>query len=94
MSAEVKVLSNNAAGVIILPMSVIQFDDNNIPYIFKKDDKNKINKVEITTGINDGISVEIKSGVSDGEAVYYTAAASTASFGFPGGRGDFGGGGN
>ncbi len=74
MSAEVKLLNEKAEGVVTLPMTAIQFDDDNKPYVFKRGNRRSVIRVEITTGINDGITVEIKSGVSEGETVLYPKA--------------------
>jgi len=90
MSAEVKLISNKAAGATTLPMNAIWFDDNNKPYVLKKGEKGAAVKTEITTGINDGTTVEIKSGVLNGETILYTkskaAAAPAGGMGFSGGR--------
>lgn len=99
MSAEVKLISNQVASVVTLPMKVIQFDNDNKPYVLKKgaNEKDVAIKTEITTGINDGTTVEVKSGVSSGETILYTSAVKAASTGFIGGRGNtgsVGGGGN
>ncbi len=77
MTAEVKLISKQATGVVTLPMVAIQFDDNNNPYVLKKDDKGVVIKNKITTGINDGTTIEIKSNVSNNEAVLYTKADTT-----------------
>ncbi|WP_303861730.1 efflux RND transporter periplasmic adaptor subunit [Alkalibaculum bacchi] len=74
MSAEIKVLSHEVKDVVSLPMSAIQFEDNNEAYVQKKDENREIYKEKIEVGINDGITVEIKKGVSAGETVYYTEA--------------------
>lgn len=83
MSADVKLISNNAIGVVTLPMETIQFDENNKPFVLKKDQNNEIVKTQITTGINDGTKVEIKSGVSNGEEVFFKKAIATEDKGFP-----------
>lgn len=83
MSAEVKLISNKVTGVVTLPMTVLQFDDNNKPYVLKKDEKGAGVKTEITTGINDGTTVEVKSGVLSGETIFYTKATATKGMGFP-----------
>jgi len=85
MSAEVKLQGDKAAGVVTLPMTALQFDDNNIPYVLKKGENDTAVKTEITTGINDGVSTEIKSGVSTGETILYKKADAPSSMGFPGG---------
>ena len=71
MSAEIRLLSEKAENIVVLPMDVIRFDDQNQPYVLKAGEKNKVIKQSIVTGINDGIYVEIRSGVTDGEEVFY-----------------------
>lgn len=71
MSAEVKLVSGKAEDVVILPMNVIYFDDQNRPFVYKNSSGNTVVKQEISTGINDGMYVEIKSGVREGEEVLY-----------------------
>jgi len=71
MSAEIRLLSEKAENIVVLPMDVIRFDDQNQPYVLKAGEKNKDIKQSIVTGINDGIYVEIRSGVTDGEEVFY-----------------------
>lgn len=83
MSAEVKLISDNADNVVILPMNVIQFDEQNQPYVLKNDSKNSVVKQIITTGINDGTYVEIKSGVLSGEEVLYKNDLDLEAFLFP-----------
>ncbi|HWT74152.1 MAG TPA: HlyD family efflux transporter periplasmic adaptor subunit [Mobilitalea sp.] len=82
MSAEVKVAGESAKSVVILPMNVIQFDNNNQPYVYLMDDKGKVVNTTITTGINDGTNVEITSGINSGDVVYYKDNSSTTSGGF------------
>jgi len=86
MSAEVKVLNSKASGAVTLPMTAVQFDDNNNPYVLKQGAENTAVRTEITTGINDGVNVEIKSGVSNEETILYTKAKSAATTGLMGGR--------
>jgi len=83
MSAEVKLISNKATGVVTLPMTAIQFDDNNKPYVLKKSERGPAVRTEITTGLNNGTTVEVKSGVLDGETILYTKAKAAE----PGGMG-------
>jgi multidrug efflux pump subunit AcrA (membrane-fusion protein) len=87
MSAEVKLTSNQAIGVVTLPMTAIQFDENNNPYVLKKDENGVIVNTEITTGINDSSTVEVTSGVTKGEDIYFpSTTAAAGGFGFGGGR--------
>lgn len=83
MSTESKVLNKSAKSVITLPMSSIQFDNDNNPYVIMNDKKDKVKKVDLTLGINDGTTVEVKSGLSSGDTVLVppTAASTTTGFG-------------
>ncbi|EHQ89900.1 efflux RND transporter periplasmic adaptor subunit [Desulfosporosinus youngiae] len=85
MSAEVKIISNQVNGVVTLPMTALQFNENNKPYILKKDESGAETRTEVTTGLNDGIVVEVKSGLVSGETVYYTKTSTTEGMNFPGG---------
>lgn len=87
MSAEVKIISDKVKGIVTLPMTAIQFEENNQPYVLKKDEKGQLDKTEITTGINDGTIVEVKSGVSRGETILYKKAEDTRDRVFPPGGG-------
>ncbi len=82
LSTEVKLLNNKVSNVVTLPMNAISFDDNNKPYVFKKAEDDTSKKVQIITGINDGITVEIKKGVSNNETILYTKANAAESTGF------------
>jgi len=70
MSAEAKVLKDKAEGVVVLPMSAVQFDDNNNAYVNIKDDKENLDVIELTLGITDGASVEVKSGLTENDKVF------------------------
>lgn len=87
MSAEVKLISEQVTGVVTLPMTAIQFDDNNSPYVLKEDEQGAAVKTQITTGINDGTTAQIKSGVSNNETVLYTKTPATTGMGFGAGMG-------
>lgn len=86
MSTEVKLIHENATGAVLLPMTAIQFDSDNNPYVLKKDVNNKYSKSDITVGINDGVNVEILSGVAESDTVYYTKSNSITQMGFGGVR--------
>jgi len=88
MSAEVTLLNEKASGVVLLPMKVILFDNDNSPYVLKKNEKGLPVQANITTGINDGTSVEIKSGVTSGESILDTSSASATTVGLFGNRGN------
>jgi len=69
MSGEAKVLNQSVSGAVILPMSAIQFDDNNNPYVLIKNSNSTPKQVGIKIGINDGVHAEIKSGVTPNDIV-------------------------
>lgn len=69
MSAEAKLLKQQAAEVTTLPMNSVQFDRNNKPYVFIRSNKGAPVQKYIETGINDGTAIEIKGGVSAGDVV-------------------------
>ncbi len=71
MSAEIKLLSNKAENVVLIPMNAIHFDERNMAHVFKNGDNNSVISQAVTTGINDGVYVEIKSGISPGEDILY-----------------------
>ena len=83
MSAEVKILSEKAFGVVVLPMNVIQFDERNNPFVLKSGGKKPVEKIKITTGINDGSVVEVKNGVLDGEDIFYKRSIALEDILFP-----------
>ncbi|AET66319.1 hypothetical protein Desor_0624 [Desulfosporosinus orientis DSM 765] len=81
MSAEAKVVNQRVSGVVLLPMSAIQFDENNSPFVLLKDGSNLPQRVSLTLGINDGVQVEIKSGVTANDTVLVPPAAKATGFG-------------
>jgi len=85
MSAEVKIISNQVSGVVTLPMTALQFNEYNEPYILKQGENDTVVKKELTTGINDGLTVEVKRGIESGETILYTKTAATEGMAFPGG---------
>ncbi len=88
MTAEITIQKDQAVGVVTLPMDSIQFDNKNTPYVLKKDETDNVVRTDITTGINDGVTVEIKTGVAEGETIYYIKTVATNDFRFGGRRSD------
>ncbi len=82
MSAEVKLINKTVKGVVTIPMSVIEFDNNNTPYVLKEGREGKPLRTEIETGINNGTIVEVKKGISDGETILYTNPDNQTNMGF------------
>ena len=71
MSAEVRLVKNNVSNAVTIPMSAVSFDENNTPYVLKENNKGKPVRVDIKTGINNGLIVEVKEGVADGETILF-----------------------
>jgi HlyD family secretion protein len=80
MSAEVKILKAEVEDAVILPMTVIEFDESNEPYITVLEDNKQVKK-DITIGITDGIDVEIKEGLEESDYVIVPQEISTSGFG-------------
>lgn len=70
MSAEVKVIKSKVTGVVVLPMSAIQFNDNNEAYVYIEEDKGKLDDIKLTLGLTDGAYVEIKYGLTASDKVF------------------------
>ena len=71
LSAEVRVVGDRVSGVVTLPMTAIEFDDNNNPYVLKKGPDGNPVQTAITTGINDGVTAEVREGLASGDTVLY-----------------------
>ncbi|WP_051827380.1 efflux RND transporter periplasmic adaptor subunit [Metabacillus indicus] len=69
MSAEAKILNEQAADVPSLPMDAVQFDGNDNPYVLVPVKDGQPKRKYIKTGINDGVRVEVKEGLTNGEIV-------------------------
>jgi multidrug efflux pump subunit AcrA (membrane-fusion protein) len=70
MSAEAKILKQNATEVTTLPMKAIQFDGSQKSYVMVPSEKGKPTKKYIQIGINDGTVVEVKEGMKSGDKVF------------------------
>lgn len=69
MSAEARVLNEESKKTAILPITSINFRNDNTPYVkIKKEEK--IEEIEIELGITDGVNVEVKSGLKIGDKVF------------------------
>ena len=80
MSAEVKVESQKVQNVVTLPMSVINFDENNNPYVLIRDGQKNVVEVGVEVGINDGVTVEVLSGVKEGDIVLFENESASSVF--------------
>lgn len=73
MSTEIKMVNQSAAGAVTISMKALQFDNENTPYVYIKQN-NKIVTQEVKVGINDGTTVQILEGLNSGDTVYLPVA--------------------
>jgi len=90
MSTEITLTKNQAIGAVTLPMTAIQFEEDNTPFVFLKGSEGEPIKTSIETGVNDGTTVEILNGVSIDDQILYTAKVSESNLGFGGGNSPMG----
>jgi len=79
MTAEVKILNQQADNVLTIPMQALQFDSENKPYVLIKSEKGLPVKQYVTVGINDGVTVGITEGVAEGQMISYIPVTSSTS---------------
>lgn len=70
MSAEVKVETNRAAEVLIVPIEAVLYDGEQ-PYVLLQGEKAKPQTTNVELGLSDGQFVEITSGLSVGQTIMY-----------------------
>jgi HlyD family secretion protein len=70
LSAEVKVVTQRAYGVVTVPVKALSYEGSD-PYVQKYDENVKPVKVSVAVGINNGNDIEIKSGLKEGDIVVY-----------------------
>ncbi len=80
MSAEARILNQEAKDVMNLPIETILFDATNKPYVNLLKDA-IIQRVDIVLGITDGVNVEVKSGLSLNDKVIIKKANTLQNFG-------------
>ncbi len=86
MSAEVRLVKNTVRNAVTIPMSAVSFDENNTPYVLKESTKGKPVRVDIKTGINNGLIVEVKEGIADGETILFKSPDAAMGVNFRGRR--------
>lgn len=70
MSAEIKVETQRAEGVIVVPMQAVLYE-NDQPYVLLQGERSSAVSQDVELGLNDGMYVEIKSGLSAGTTIMY-----------------------
>ena len=69
MSTEVKIINDSVKDAIVIPMEAIQFDYQNLPYVYYHNNQGEVVTKAVEVGMTDGIMVEIVSGIKAGEEV-------------------------
>ncbi|MEE1237722.1 MAG: HlyD family efflux transporter periplasmic adaptor subunit, partial [Turicibacter sp.] len=69
MSTEVKIINDSVKDAIVIPMEAIQFDYQNLPYVYYHNNQGEVVTKAVEVGMSDGIMVEILSGIEAGEEV-------------------------
>lgn len=69
MSTEVKMVNESVTDVIVIPMSALQFDYTNLPYIYYRNNQGEVMTKTVELGITDGTLVEVISGLEEGEEI-------------------------
>ncbi len=78
MTAEAKILNKRARDVLVIPMKVLQFNEEDETYVLIKDDKNRPIEQVVKVGINDGKNVEIAEGLLENQVIIYEKICSGA----------------
>ena len=94
MSAEVEMVNKSVKDVTLIPMKALAFNDDNTSYVYKLDADDKMNKVTLEVGINDGEFIEITGGLAADDVIYYKDNVTQTSAMFAGGGGGQNGGGS
>jgi len=80
MSAQAAILDKSVKNAVLLPITAIQFDQDNNPFVYMHEGRN-VKQVDITLGINDGTNVQVTGGLNSGDIVLVPASASASAAG-------------
>ncbi len=69
LTAEVEIIKESAVNATVISMKALQFDENNLPYVYYRDASGQVVTKSVKVGINDGIIVEITEGIEPGESI-------------------------
>ena len=67
-SANAEMVLDSVRQVVFVPESALDFDGDDI-YVRLKDAEGKYKRVQVETGLSDGVNIEIKSGLKAGDIV-------------------------
>lgn len=73
LSTEVKILNEKAENATTISMKALQFDNENLPYLYYRDNRGNVATKAVKVGINDGNIVQILEGIEVDEIVLIPA---------------------
>lgn len=82
MSTEATILNQSTSDTLILPMTAIQYDSDDVPFVYIKSDSG-LETIYVELGITDGLDVEILSGLNEGDTVFVPMTQTIQTFGPP-----------
>ena len=68
-SANAEIVLETASQVLSIPESALEFDDDEKAFVFRKNAAGEYERVEVRTGLSDGINIEVKEGLKQGDIV-------------------------
>ena len=77
MQATVTIPTQSVAGVNVLPVAALSFDEDGEPYVLMQDADGAYQRVTVATGLTDGMYVEITDGVEAGDVVFIQTGTQT-----------------
>lgn len=69
LSTEIKILNERSENATTISMKALQFDNENLPFVYYRDARGKVAMKPVEIGINDGNTVQITKGIEAGETV-------------------------
>ena len=67
-SANAEIVLETASQVLTIPESALEFDGDDT-FVFRKNAEGGYDRVQVETGLSDGVDIEIKSGLNQGDKV-------------------------
>ncbi|MBP5336255.1 MAG: efflux RND transporter periplasmic adaptor subunit [Bacteroidales bacterium] len=70
-SANAEIVLETAEQVLVVPESALEFDDDDEEktYVYRQNAAGEYERVEVKTGLSDGVNIEVKSGLQAGDKV-------------------------
>lgn len=77
LTADIKIITQKAENVVAVPMAAVSYDISGA-YVQDHGPDGKIERKDVTVGINDGRLIEIRDGVSEGDMVLISETAASS----------------